>query len=178
MEKYKDVFEVTDDHIYGFFEDYRFLSNFHVHTIYYEGLLYPSTENAYQAAKYSDEFVKRKFTTISPADAKKLSRELTLPPAEIAIFDAKKLRIMYEVNMLKYTDYELRKMLLSTGERYLEETNYWGDRFWGYCHGKGDNHLGLILMDLRKFYACVEDSIKGDNQNESPFKEFYKYMGL
>ena len=43
----------------------------------------------------------------------------------------------------------LAEWLNDTGLRYLEETNSWGDTFWGVYRGKGDNTLGCILMDVR-----------------------------
>lgn len=45
---------------------------------------------------------------------------------------------------------ELAKMLLETGDAVLEEGNDWGDTFWGICDGKGENHLGKILMHTRE----------------------------
>lgn len=39
--------------------------------------------------------------------------------------------------------------LLATGTRYLEETNTWGDTYWGVCEGKGLNMLGKTLMQVR-----------------------------
>ena len=39
--------------------------------------------------------------------------------------------------------------LLETGDVYLEETNTWGDVFWGVCNGKGENMLGQVLMLIR-----------------------------
>jgi ribA/ribD-fused uncharacterized protein len=154
MKNYKDVFEVTDKHIKGFFEEYRFLSNFHVCDIYYDGLLYPSTENAYQAAKHKDVDVKKKFTLITPAESKKLNRTLQLSPEEIAEFDGTKTMVMGELTYIKYKDQKLKELLLETGHRYLEETNYWNDTFWGVCNGVGRNYLGRILMTQR-FYSRV-----------------------
>ena len=51
-----------------------------------------------------------------------------------------------------YRNKELRKKLLETGDRYLEETNWWGDDFWGVCNGEGRNELGKILMKVRDFW--------------------------
>ena len=51
-----------------------------------------------------------------------------------------------------YRNKELRKKLLETGDRYLEETNWWGDDFWGGCNGEGRNELGKILMKVRDFW--------------------------
>ena len=40
-------------------------------------------------------------------------------------------------------------MLLSTGDKYLEETNHWKDTYYGVCDGVGKNVLGKILMSVR-----------------------------
>lgn len=44
---------------------------------------------------------------------------------------------------------ELTQKLLDTGDAVLIEGNNWGDTFWGQVDGKGDNHLGKILMKVR-----------------------------
>jgi len=44
---------------------------------------------------------------------------------------------------------ELAKKLVATGDRYLEETNWWGDKIWGVYRGEGQNLLGKIIMDAR-----------------------------
>ena len=51
----------------------------------------------------------------------------------------------------KFTKHkDLKEKLLATGDAYLEETNHWHDTFWGVCKGKGQNHLGKILMEVRE----------------------------
>jgi ribA/ribD-fused uncharacterized protein len=134
--------------IYGFFNNYRFLSNFHLCSIPYEGLMYPSTEHAFQAAKTLDpkerEFILEAST---PGRAKRAGRLITLRPD----WEEVKLGIMYEVNMTKYDSYpELKEMLLATGDEKLVEGNTWGDTFWGQVDGVGKNYLGNILMQIRK----------------------------
>lgn len=49
----------------------------------------------------------------------------------------------------KFREPELRRKLLATGNAYLEESNTWGDTHWGTCNGKGENHLGRLLMCVR-----------------------------
>lgn len=44
----------------------------------------------------------------------------------------------------------LRIGLVETGDAHLEEGNTWGDTFWGTVRGVGKNHLGKILMRIRK----------------------------
>ena len=50
---------------------------------------------------------------------------------------------------LKFSIPKFKKLLLATGDRYIEETNTWGDTFWGVCNGKGENNLGKIIMKIR-----------------------------
>ena len=62
-----------------------------------------------------------------------------------------KVGVMKDLVLQKFTKHkELKEKLLATGDAYLEETNTWNDIFWGVCKGKGQNHLGKILMEVRK----------------------------
>lgn len=45
---------------------------------------------------------------------------------------------------------DLADQLLATDERVLEETNGWGDRFWGVVDGEGGDVLGKVLMDTHE----------------------------
>ena len=81
------------------------------------------------------------------SDAKKLGRDLTLLPD----WEKVKVRLMYEIFMCKFMqNSELRDKLLATGDCILIEGNLWGDHYWGMVDGFGENHLGLILMDIRE----------------------------
>lgn len=126
---------------------YRFLSNFYKTTVEFEGKKYPSSENAFQAAKSLDDKVRDKFTTIEPNEAKKLGREIELRPD----WEQVKIGIMYDILKAKFSDPKMCQMLLSTENCYLIEGNDWGDTFWGYNikKGFGFNHLGRLLMKLR-----------------------------
>lgn len=58
---------------------------------------------------------------------------------------------MYEICMTKFMQHtDLKTMLLATGDSILIEGNQWNDRYWGMVDGSGENHLGRILMDIRK----------------------------
>ena len=42
------------------------------------------------------------------------------------------------------------KKLKETGNKYLEEMNWWGDLYWGKSKGgNGQNMLGIMLMNIR-----------------------------
>lgn len=136
------------DGIHGFFGEYRFLSNFHLAPIVYNGILYPSNEHAYQAQKTLDIGVRKKIAELSePRQAKRAGRDINLRP----YWEEVKVRVMVDITVLKFFGYEeLADRLRATGDCYLEETNTWGDRFWGVCEGTGENMLGIILMGVRE----------------------------
>lgn len=122
-----------------------FLSNFYPCDIEYEGRHYASVECAYQAAKTLDDNVRYRFTMSSSVEAKRLGRRVQLRDN----WDTIKYNIMYELLKLKFKNKELKSKLLATGDAYLEEGNYWNDRYWGVCRGEGQNNLGKLLMVVR-----------------------------
>lgn len=146
----------NDEHIKGFFgwsaDEYGFLSNFHRCDVLFEGEIYPSSENAYMAAKTTDATIRAKFQdwNFSSAEAKKLGRSIKLRPN----WEELKLDIMSSIVEDKFRrNSDIQQRLLDTGDRYLEETNWWNDRFYGVDmrSGIGENHLGKILMKVRSF---------------------------
>lgn len=165
-DKAKAIYKVTDTHIYGFFDEHRYLSNFHFYPIVYEGIQYPSNENAYQALKTLDNEERIKISGLTPSGAKSRGRSISLrgdwhndlPEEEIErlAFDGQRIiiqvrdKIMYELCIIKFSSPLLLDMLLKTGDKYLEETNWWKDDYWGVCNGKGLNKLGFILMKIRE----------------------------
>ena len=129
---------------------YRFLSNTWPQPIVVDGIQYPTTEHAYQAAKASSHTEKRLIReAASPARAKRLGRTVTIRPD----WETVKTQIMYEIVRVKFEQPLLRESLLATGNAHLEEANSWGDRYWGTTDGKGRNELGKILMRVRNEIA-------------------------
>jgi len=80
--RYKDVYEVSDIAVKGFFQEHRFLLNFHLCEIEYEGRIYPSTENAYQAAKFPNS-MRKKFQFIGPKESKALGNTLKMSKEQV-----------------------------------------------------------------------------------------------
>ena len=131
--------------IKAFSGEYRWLSNFWLCPVVLGDHVYPSTENAYQAAKYPKED-RQQFTTCSPAKAKRLGREIELPSG----WDVTKLMMMRRVLEQKFRANTFNAgLLVSTADQEIVEGNTWGDAFWGVCDGVGQNHLGRMLMDIR-----------------------------
>ena len=127
--------------------EYFFLSNFYNAPVIYDGLTFQNSEAAFQSAKVLDRSIKKQFTAMHPASAKKAGKHVQLRSDwEIVKFD-----IMYEICLAKFSqNADLKDKLLATGDEPLEEGNTWGDRIWGTVNGKGQNNLGKILMRVRE----------------------------
>ena len=135
--------------IHCFRNEYRFLSNFWDAPVAYKGLTYRNAEAAFQAQKCIDEAEKVQFTTLRSNEAKRLGRYVQLRPD----WENVKLPIMEAIIRAKFTQNEdLKQLLVETGDLVLEEGNTWGDTFWGVDARtrEGSNHLGRILMRIRK----------------------------
>lgn len=130
-----------------FDDKYRFLSNFWPAAVVMEGDTYPSVEHAYQAAKTLDPIARLQIRQAPTANAaKRLGKKVILRDQ----WDTLKLRVMTDLVAQKFKNLDLKNRLLATGDEDIIEGNWWGDTFWGVCKGTGTNHLGKILMDLRK----------------------------
>ena len=136
------------ENIKGFFGNYRWLSNFYEPApVMFEGLLYPASECAYQAAKTTDVLERQRFTTMTSSKSKREGRLLKVRPD----WDKVKFDIMYQICLDKFTRNEkLGDLLVETDDKFLEECNYWNDRIWGVCRGVGRNMLGRTLMRIRE----------------------------
>ena len=131
----------------SFRDEHDYLSNFYSCPVEYDGLTYQNTEAAFQAAKCVDRNEREKFVSLSPGQAKKLGRKVDLRED----WETVKIDVMRDVLKSKFSlNSELREKLIATGDVELIEGNHWNDRFWGVCRGKGQNHLGKLLMELRK----------------------------
>lgn len=136
--------------------EYRWMSNFHLCTVTYDGVTYPSTENAYQAAKFEDDDFRARFVNCTPAESKKLGRSTGM----VANWDGIRLNVMEKLLRQKFAPGTvLAQKLLDTGDEELVEGNWWNDTYWGVCRGVGENNLGKLLMKLRrelKDLQCTE----------------------
>jgi ribA/ribD-fused uncharacterized protein len=133
--------------------EYAFLSNFAHSPIEVSGLVFPSVEHAYQAAKISLSFspdvrlaMQQGVARLATASlAKKAGRSLVL---RRDWFDVR-LPIMERLLRLKFELPTRMDRLRETAPHDLVEGNDWHDTFWGVCRGEGANHLGRLLMKIR-----------------------------
>jgi ribA/ribD-fused uncharacterized protein len=140
--------------------EYRFLSNFWVEPA--RGGL--TNEHFFQAEKSFDA-EDRAFVMRAPSAgaAKKRGRMINLRED----WDAVKDTVMLSGLRSKfYSDPELRRKLIDTGDEYLAEVNHWGDTYWGVeVHTlpgwetptyQGKNMLGILLMQVRAELAWTQ----------------------
>jgi len=135
--------------------NFRWLSNFYYHTFDY------TVEHFYQAAKAVNDPIlyKKILKAKSPQEAKRLGRTATLP----VDWNSKKVNIMRDCLIDKFSCFPMELLLLSTYNVPLIEGNNWHDNFWGNCycnkcqHIEGTNVLGKLLMQIRKHKKAIKE---------------------
>ena len=155
--QWRKIASHNEKEIKGFFGEFRFLSNFWPAKVMFDGEEYGATENAYQAAKYKKES-RGPLKSCSPKEAIIFVRDNPPDGQSSQEWDSMKLGIMRDLLLQKFdkdANPENYEKLIATGDRYLEETNYWDDTFWGVNKsdvsepGVGENNLGKLLMEIR-----------------------------
>lgn len=137
----------------------RFLSNFYETSVEWEGLVYPSSEAAFQAAKTLDQEDRKRFQTMAPTVAKREGYKVKLREN----WEDIKIDVMYQIVLAKFSQNEfLKQKLIATGREWLEEGNTWGDRTWGTVDGIGNNYLGKVLMAVRSVLMLQEAIENGE----------------
>lgn len=129
-----------------------FLSNFADADVKLDGVVFHTTEAAFQAAKTTDNRMRGPIQFAkTPGEAKKLGRKVPLRP------DWEKIKVDVMLGLLRQkfkAGTELARKLDDTGHAILVEGTTWHDKFWGVCtcekcKGKGVNMLGQLLMKVR-----------------------------
>ncbi len=127
--------------------EYRWLSNFYIEP---DGT---HVEGEYQGAKFPG--YEAGFEDLTPGKAKRLGGSRSMTPYLREDWNDVRIDIMKRLVLLKFLDHPtLYKALVDTGEEELIEGNNWGDTFWGKVNGVGENHLGKILMEVRRKIIC------------------------
>ncbi|PIR73910.1 MAG: hypothetical protein COU35_05245 [Candidatus Magasanikbacteria bacterium CG10_big_fil_rev_8_21_14_0_10_47_10] len=131
----------------GFYEgSFYMLSNFSAHEVLYKGVLYKTSEHAYQVAKFEDQTLKAK---IADAASAYLAREYGQSP-EGRGKNIDKVATMKEIMRAKLEQHaDVKRSLIETGDSIIEK-NHPLDSFWGTgSDGMGENVMGKIWMELR-----------------------------
>jgi ribA/ribD-fused uncharacterized protein len=134
--------------IQGFRGEFDFLSNFYHASLEFKGVRFVSSEQAYVWSKTDDPIIKD--VILSIIHSAKLKRYGSNGFATKPKWKEIKTSVMLEILRVKFGKNDhLKQKLLATGKRYIEETNWWNDTFWGVCNGVGENRLGNLLMLVR-----------------------------
>ena len=131
-----------------FRDEYLFLSNFADAPMVYDGIPYRNVEAAFQAQKCLTKEEQEAFSEMSAGTAKKYGKTVPLRPD----WESVKINLMESVVREKFLQNpHYAKALSETAPLDLKEGNHWHDTFWGIDSrtGKGENHLGKILMKIR-----------------------------
>lgn len=132
---------------------YGAFSNLFRRPVVFENLTYPTAEHAYQAGK-ANKVAVRDWILSAPTPALAAMAAHGLYTWDIVSnWSEIKFDRMRGVLRAKFTQHEdLRQLLLSTGNADLVEAGRVDNavnRTWGRVNGKGQNMLGVMLMDLR-----------------------------
>jgi ribA/ribD-fused uncharacterized protein len=134
--------------ILTFAPQYHFLSNAAPAPVWLDQVLYAHVDVAYQAAK-SDDPDTRAWIRDAPTVRQVWWRGRTVKLPDD--WDERRVAIMQKLLHQKFTQHPaLQARLLATGEAVLVyESRRACDTFWGTCEGRGENILGVLLMELR-----------------------------
>ena len=158
--KIAPIYEVQDGAIRFYRANekpYGAFSNLYPRRIEFEGRTYPTSEHAYQAGKASKPAVREWILNApSPSLAAMAAHGLyvwdVVPNWAQIKFD--RMRAVLRAKFDQHAD--LKELLLSTGDIRLVEAGTVSNavnRLWGEVDGKGENTLGVMLMELRSEYA-------------------------
>jgi hypothetical protein len=138
---------MNDEPILSFDGDHRYLSNFYFAEFVWDCIIWPTSEHAFQAAKVINREERIALSRIQKPGSVKAAGKL-VPLRED--WQEVKIQTMHDVVYEKFKqNSHIQKLLLNTGNSYLEEGNTWNDTVWGVCNGVGSNNLGIILMQVR-----------------------------
>lgn len=126
--------------------EHRWLSNFWPAQVELDGDVYPTVENAYQAAKTAQLF-RAPFMRCKPHEAKQGGKRVLIRED----WNEVRVDVMRKLIQQKFAlGSHLGNKLLATGDTELIEGNTWGDTFWGVCNGVGKNNIGKLIMEQRE----------------------------
>lgn len=146
----------TQDRVRFYEHDFYVLSNFSAFAVSWAGQTFPTSEHAYQAAKFKGQPLADEIARAPSAhEAFKLAERHRT--ARNPDWDSVKLDVMRSILRAKVRQHEyVRRKLLATGDRELVEDS-WRDRFWGWGPNlDGENWLGKLWMEIRA--ELLEDS--------------------
>lgn len=143
-----------EDKIFFYPKEFYVFDNFSSFQTEYKGVLFPTSEHAYQAMQFIEtapEIFEKIKNAKSAHDAQRIARE-NKDKADPEWNEKKEIMKDILRNKIDQHPYVLKK-LLESGEREIVEDS-WRDAVWGWGENKeGQNLLGQIWMELREEYV-------------------------
>lgn len=164
LEQYRDLWlSEKMNEVIGFYpREFYPLDNFSSFKVEWDGYLYSSVEEAYQAASFmgsDEEMVQAIKKSHSADEAQRLAyanKDKIRDDWDLIKLDVMELLLRLK---LEQNPYVLKK-LLQTGDYYIVEDSP-KDSFWGWGPDRcGENQLGRLWMKLRKELILKEESSK------------------
>ncbi|MFZ1302173.1 MAG: NADAR family protein [Candidatus Microsaccharimonas sp.] len=153
IKQFRDPQLSTDGSVVGFYErEFYTFSNFSSFQVDWEGRRWPTSEHAYQAARYmgtSPEFVEKIFNARSAHEAWEIAQSNKQHDRQN--WPEIKAEVMLDIcrHKLQQNPYVKHKLLLTNDELLVEDSPI--DSFWGWGpDGQGRNELGKVWMKLRE----------------------------
>lgn len=131
-------------------KEYGEFSNFSSHSIMVDNKLWPTNEHYFQAQKFHGTPYEEAIRNLeSPMDAKIQGQDRNKPLRKD--WESVKTNVMKKALSAKFSQHPtLRNLLIATENAYLVEHTK-NDSYWGNGgNGKGQNMLGILLMELRE----------------------------
>ena len=143
--------------VFFFIGQHQALDNFAAFSLEWNGILWPTLEHAYQAAKFEDDsIIQRIKKARSPYEAKSIVREKEFASKVSPDWNSRKVATMKALMQCKVGQHSLiKEILLGTQKAQLVEDSPF-DSFWGTGpNGDGKNMIGLLWMEIRD-ELCLE----------------------
>jgi ribA/ribD-fused uncharacterized protein len=141
----------------------RYFSNYSAHMIDVDGVLYPTLEHAYHAARYTDPKIKEEIRTArSPFLAWKLSQHYKA--MQDPSFPERKVDAMESLIRRKCEQHDdVRTALIDSGEQEIRKhitTGPPADGFWDDGDdGTGKNIIGMLWMRVRSERMTTHENV-------------------
>ena len=135
-----------------FRKNYYFLSNMYPATFEAKGSSWSSVEHFYQAMKSLDPKFHAKIKMCN--DGFMAKRVGGMIPLRKDWENIKKQVMFYGVKRKFTQNPELAQKLVNLEEDIIFDNTH-TDKFWGVYNGEGQNHLGLILTEVREILIAL-----------------------
>jgi ribA/ribD-fused uncharacterized protein len=141
----------TEDTVYWFSSAYDPFNNWSAHVVKIWDRTFYTAEHAYHYRKYSETAPKiAELISVAPSPWAAMQIDKANKKDRRADWSEVRLTIMTEIVRAKVNQNDdVRQCLIKTKNKKIVENSPW-DNFWG-CgpEGKGDNHMGKLLMLIR-----------------------------